>query len=37
MRAQEGLLLHLIRFHSVLAPHAKVPAAIVPSPTENAP
>jgi hypothetical protein len=28
--------LHLIRFHGVLAPHAKLRAAIVPSPAENA-
>ena len=27
--------LHLIRFHGVLAPHAKLRAAIVPSPAEN--
>jgi len=29
--------LHLIRFHGVLAPHAKLRAEIVPSPSENAP
>jgi len=29
------LRLHLIRFHGVLAPHAKLRAAIVPSPVEN--
>ncbi|MEO6021840.1 MAG: transposase [Burkholderiales bacterium] len=29
--------LHLIRFHGVLAPHAKLRAAIVPSPVDNAP
>ncbi len=28
--------LHLIRFHGVLAPHAKLRAAIVPAPAENA-
>lgn len=28
--------LHLIRFHGVLAPHAKLRAAIVPRPAENA-
>ncbi len=28
--------LHLIRFHGVLAPHAKLRAAIVPSPADNA-
>jgi Putative transposase len=28
--------LHLIRFHGVLAPHAKLRAAIVPSPPEDA-
>ena len=28
--------LHLIRFHGVLAPHAKLRAAIVPPPSENA-
>ena len=28
--------LHLIRFHGVLAPHAKWRAAIVPAPAENA-
>ena len=27
--------LHLIRFHGVLAPHAKLRAAIVPTPAEN--
>ena len=27
--------LHLIRFHGVLAPHAKLRAAIVPAPSEN--
>jgi hypothetical protein len=27
--------LHLIRFHGVLAPHAKLRAAIVPSPAED--
>ena len=27
--------LHLIRFHGVLAPHAKLRAAIVPRPAEN--
>ena len=29
--------LHLIRFHGVLAPHAKLRAAIVPSPVDDAP
>jgi Putative transposase len=29
--------LHLIRFHGVLAPHAKLRAEIVPRPSENAP
>jgi hypothetical protein len=28
--------LHLIRFHGLLAPHAKLRAAIVPRPAENA-
>ena len=28
--------LHLTRFHGVLAPHAKLRAAIVPAPAENA-
>jgi hypothetical protein len=28
--------LHLIRFHGVLAPHAKLRAAIVPSPAQDA-
>ena len=27
--------LHLIRFHGVLAPHAKLRAQIVPSPAQN--
>jgi Putative transposase len=27
--------LHLIRFHGVLAPHAKLRAAIVPSPADD--
>jgi hypothetical protein len=29
--------LHLIRFHGVLAPHAKLRSQIIPAPAENAP